>query len=181
MYENNSLSNISLRGGWTGLGVAKVGGLPLCSSIPTFLPPGHIVPVCRKKAETKKSEGDNYIRYMSPMSTFFYNWNTFGHFQKNRRKFSNKQSSRKIIMRSFTHIDTLSCPGYRMILHQYLILTTLWWILLFWLLIWLHQEKSHSNCKHVLSFVLETRRGSQFHLKAKSINFQHTTLHCWYV
>ena len=46
-YENINISNTSRRGGWTGLGTAKVGCFPLISSYPTFLPPGHVVPDCR--------------------------------------------------------------------------------------------------------------------------------------
>ena len=46
-YENINISNTSRRGGWTGLGMAKVGCFPLFSSYPTFLPPGHVVPDCR--------------------------------------------------------------------------------------------------------------------------------------
>ena len=45
-YENINISNTSRRGGWTGLGMAKVGCFPLFSSYPTFLPPGHVVPDC---------------------------------------------------------------------------------------------------------------------------------------
>ena len=46
-YENINISNTSRRGGWTGLGTAKVGCFPLFSSYPTFLPPGHVVPDCQ--------------------------------------------------------------------------------------------------------------------------------------
>ena len=45
-YENINISNTSRRGGWTGLGTAKVGCFPLFSFYPTFLPPGHVVPDC---------------------------------------------------------------------------------------------------------------------------------------
>ena len=42
-YENINISNISRRGGWTGLGMDVS---HFFSFFPTFLPPGHVVPDC---------------------------------------------------------------------------------------------------------------------------------------